>query len=425
MHRSKNFKDAGFKALTWGYNYFNYVQIINWISQYILLYGLIILPVTLRREYEMRKLRKVVILEILIIVCILFATSSVNAASTIAKSQQSVEARVIEMLPNKDDGKDSNNISNRVKVEITSGKHKSEILTVDNLVDDKVKDSNVLEVFNVKNGNEVMLYIEENNDGSISSAYIYDFVRYKYVTILAIIFIILFIIIGGKKGFKSLITLFLTGVAIVKIIIPIIMKGLDPVIPTILVCIALLIINLLIVSGLNKKTFAAIIGTASGLLSSVFIILIVGNVMRFTGVSSDDVQALTYIPMEHAFNFKGLFFAAILLGTLGAAIDIGISISSAMYEVEINNSNITKKQLIKSGMNVGRDILGAMANTLMLAYASEAIVTIVILLSYKMSFMEIINQDVIASEIFKALAGSIGLIFTIPATVFTMAYLKK
>lgn len=373
----------------------------------------------------MRKLRKVVILEILIIVCTLFATSSVNAASTIAKSQQSVEARVIEMLPNKDDGNDSNNISNRVKVEITSGKHKSEILTVDNLVDDKVKDSNVLEVFNVKNGNEVMLYIEENNDGSISSAYIYDFVRYKYVTILAIIFIILFIIIGGKKGFKSLITLFLTGVAIVKIIIPIIMKGLDPVIPTILVCIALLIINLLIVSGLNKKTFAAIIGTASGLLSSVFIILIVGNVMRFTGVSSDDVQALTYIPMEHAFNFKGLFFAAILLGTLGAAIDIGISISSAMYEVEINNSNITKKQLIKSGMNVGRDILGAMANTLMLAYASEAIVTIVILLSYKMSFMEIINQDVIASEIFKALAGSIGLIFTIPATVFTMAYLKK
>lgn len=376
------------------------------------------LQITERRDPKL-KISYVIKTFFILFILVILPASSFEAASS-AKPEQSVGAKVIEMLPSA-----GNAISNNVKVKITSGKHKNQILTVPNLVNESDKDVNILAMFNLHKGDEVLLNIEENEDGTIKNAYIYDYVRYKYVAIVALLFITLVVLVGGKKGVKSLITLLLTGAAIIKIIIPLIMKGIDPVLPTIVICVVLLVANILIINGLNKKALAAILGAASGLLCSGLLVLTVGNAARLTGLSTEDAQALSYIPMNHAFHFKGLFFAGILLGALGAVMDISITIASAMSEVENNNLNITKKEFIKSGMNVGRDILGAMTNTLILAYMSAALVILLLLSSFDLSFIEIINQDVIASEIFKALAGSIGLIFTIPATAFTAAHFKE
>jgi uncharacterized membrane protein len=196
------------------------------------------------------------------------------------------------------------------------------------------------------------------------------------------------------------------------------MKGGSPVPITIIVCTGLIIINLLIIGGYNKKTFSAIIGTSFGLLSSGLIVFIIGNTMKTTGINSDDAQVISSIFGSRSFDFQGLFFSIMLFSSLGAVMDIGISISSAMYELENNTPNILESTLIKSGFNVGKDIMGTMCNTLILAFAGEIIITIITLSSYNLSFIEIINQDIIASEILKALAGSIGLILTIPITAF-------
>jgi uncharacterized membrane protein len=361
------------------------------------------------------------IFKVLIITLILtqILILSAHAADKRESIYENVRGTVLDIInvPSNDSS------SSQLKVEITSGIHKGEIITVDNLLYYNYKDVNGNDIV-MKKGTQVYLSIIENPDGGIRSIMVYDYVRYTQLYSTIFIFILLLIIIGGKKGIKSLLTLLLTGAAIIKIILPSIENGMNPVYITMLVCIVLLIVNLVIISGFNKKTLAAIIGTVSGVLSSSFLAIIIGNSMRVIGVSDNDAETLLSLFPRHNLNLKGILFSGILLGTLGALIDIGISISSAMSELQSNNPNISKKNLIRSGMNIGRDIIGAMSNTLILAYAGSSLVVLLSVLSTNMSLAQIINQDVIASEIFKALIGSIGLMLTVPFTVFAMAQLK-
>ncbi|MFL0197812.1 YibE/F family protein [Clostridium sp. WILCCON 0269] len=350
---------------------------------------------------------------LVVIFFIIFVQIPAAAKSGTSSFQTSV-AQVIKLIPN----------DNKVIIKITSGPHKNRSITVsdfDNETENNSTTSNTPKQTGLRIGDEVMVSINENSDGTIKDAEIYDYVRYKYLYMLSLFFAALLIVLGGKKGIKSLATLLITGIAIIKIIIPFIMKGDSPVTITVIVCIGLIIINLLIISGYNKKTLSAIIGTSLGLLSSGLIVFTVGNIMRSTGINPDDAQVISSVFGAQGFDFHGLFFCIMLLSSLGAVMDIGISISSAMYEIENTNPNISNSTLIKSGLNVGKDIMGTMCNTLILAFAGGIIITIITLSPYNLPFIEIINQDIIASEILKALSGSIGLILTIPITALTFA----
>ncbi len=358
---------------------------------------------------------------VVILLTIIISLSMGHFVYASGNTMETVEVKVIDLVPN---STGNNNISDKVKVKIISGKHKGQVLTVDNLIDNKDNDKNSIESYNVHKGDEMFLEYQGDNYGNIENPSIYDFIRYKYLAVIAFIFIALLIAIGGKKGIKSLLTLLFTVIAIVKILIPLILKGVNPELPTILICIILLTINFLIVSGFNKKSFSAILGTTLGLSTSAILLFISGNILRITGINDEDVQTLSTIVIGSTLNFKGIFFTCVMLGSLGAIMDIGITISSTMYEIKNNNPSISEKELIKSGMNVGKDIMGTMTNTLILAYIGSSLIVLLILLSYNMSFIEIINQDIVASEVLKALIGGISIILTIPCTVFITAKLK-
>ncbi len=349
--------------------------------------------------------------------------NSMSSSSNLKYTDESsAEAKVIGLVPNSDG---NNKISNKVKVEITTGKHKGQILEVDNLIGEATTDKNQIEDYNVEKGNEVILDFEEDSNGNIKDASISDFVRYKNLAIIVVIFIMLQIIIGGKKGIMSLITLALTIIFVAKIIIPLILSGNGFVIPTIIICILILVINFLLVSGFSKKTLGAILGTSLGMVISVILFYISGHILRVTGMGYTDIQDLTVAMMGKSIDFRGIFFACVMLGSLGALMDIGITISSTMYEMKTNNPNISEKELIKSGMNVGKDIMGTMSNTLILAYLGGAMILLLVYASDNMSFIDIVNQDVVASEILKALIGGIGIILTIPITVLIMTKLNN
>lgn len=306
---------------------------------------------------------------------------------------------------------------NKVSVKITSGTHKNEIVQVDNLVNDKTYHENV-----VRKGDEVLLNIDENDNGTIKSANIYEVVRYNYLYLLIIVFIILLGIVGGTKGIKSIAALFLTGIVIIKILIPLILSGFNPILVSVVLCIGVSILNLLIISGKNKKTLAAIIGTIGGVIIAAMIALFMSSALRLTGLTDEELQMIIYASQNAAFDYRGLLFAGILMGALGAVMDISMSIASAVNEIN-STSTISTKELIKSGMNVGRDIMGTMANTLILAYVGGSMYTLMLVSTYNMSLNRILDQDVIASEVLKSLAGSIGLVFTIPITAVAAAVL--
>ncbi|RYD06678.1 hypothetical protein N752_03115 [Desulforamulus aquiferis] len=224
------------------------------------------------------------------------------------------------------------------------------------------------------------------------------------------------IVIGGIKGLKSVISLGVTGAGIFYILLPMLFKGYDPILSTVFVAAVLTSFTMILVHGFNIKTFSGIIGTTSGVVVAGVLAMLVGKAARLTGFSSEEMQMLLYIPQQVDFNFQGLLFAGMIIGALGAVMDVGISVASAIEEVKRVNPLLKKKELVQAGMNVGRDIMGTMANTLILAYTGGAIPLILIFMAYEMPFLKIINLDLIATEIVRALTGSIGLILAIPIT---------
>ena len=240
-------------------------------------------------------------------------------------------------------------------------------------------------------------------------------------------FIISLAVIGGKKGLKSIITLIITGFMVIKVLIPLIIQGFNPTLVSSLICIFVIIVNLLIISGKNEKTLAAIIGTSGGVLIAGIIALLSNFIIRVNGLTDEEMQSIIYTSQNANFNFHGLLFAGIIMGALGAVMDVSMSIASSIKEIESAKPDMNLQELIRSGMNVGKDIMGTMANTLILAYVGGAMYIMIMVssYSYSTSISTAIDQDIIASEILKALAGSIGLVFAVPITAVVSAVLVK
>ncbi|MCY6485060.1 YibE/F family protein [Clostridium aestuarii] len=338
-----------------------------------------------------------------------------------SKSTEGIKATVLDTLTiDNAELEQSHGIKNqKVQILITSGSHKGEKLIIDNTIDTSMSEN-----FSLSKGDNILISIEEKN-GKITKAYMYQFDRGKYLLYLTLGFVILMILIGGIKGIKSVFTLALTIIIILKVLPTLLLKGYDPVTTSVLICIGIIVFTLLIVSGINRKTVSAIIGTSCGVAMAGLIALLMGNLTKLTGYGTEESQMLMYIPQNINFNYKGLLFAAILMGALGAIMDVSMSIASSMNEIDDSNPNISTASLMKAGMSVGKDIMGTMSNTLILAYIGASLQFVILLMAYNISFIEIINQNVIATEIVRALSGSIGLISSIPITIFVSGILRN
>lgn len=264
-------------------------------------------------------------------------------------------------------------------------------------------------------GDKVLVIVDESIEREIE-VHIKDYVRDTYVYVVLALFVLLLLLIGGKTGFKALITIVLTMFLVVKFMLPGMLKGYSPILLTILTCFVVTIITIFLVGGLNKKSLSAIIGVVGGVLAAGIITYVIGSQVKLTGLSGEEATMLMFIPQNIDFDFRGLLFSGIILGALGAVMDVGMSVASSMDEVRKAKPMITSNELVKAGMNVGKDIMGTMSNTLILAYTGSAIPLILLFMAYDISFVEIINLDIIASEIIRAFAGTIGLILTVPIT---------
>lgn len=330
-------------------------------------------------------------------------------------------AKVIEIIEIEEIGEEHfDGQIQHVKVEILSGKHKGEIFHVENGLSDNVA-YNIL----VKKGDKVLVVIEEETLNGEIEVFISDYSRGDYLLYLTLIFIALILFIGKSKGIRAIISLSLTIGSIIYILLPLILKGVNPVPISIGISIGVTIITIFLVGGINSKSISAIIGTSIGVVIAGIISYIIGSKINLTGLSAEEATMLMYIPQEISFNFRNLLFSGIILGALGAVMDVGMSISSAIDEIYKANKELTTKELFNSGMNVGKDIMGTMTNTLILAYAGTSIPLLLLFMAYETSIVKIINMDIIATEIVRSLSGSIGLILTIPITAIIASTLIK
>lgn len=300
------------------------------------------------------------------------------------------------------------------EIEILEGEYKGRVIEVQN----DITAYNLV----LSEGDEVLMFIEEYSDGTVS-AFVSDIVRGKYLIWIIAIFLVLLALIGGFKGIKTIVALALTVGAAIFILLPLIAKGKDPIAVSTLVCFGVTIVTLLILNGFSLKTLAAIFGTSGGILIAAILAWLFSYVAKLTGMGNEYAQLLAGANV--GLDFKGLLFAAIMLGSLGAVMDVSMSIASSMNEIIFIEPEIKGWRLFKHGMNVGRDVMGTMSNTLILAYVGGALHLLLCFMVDGVPFREIINRDLIASEVVRAIAGSIGLISAVPLTALVTMILRN
>ena len=313
-----------------------------------------------------------------------------------------------------DDGY-SEYIVQKVKIKILDSKFKDKEYDVVYYLEDGVNTR--LPLYHLlKVGDKVYAYgIYEDNKLDVVAISYYD--KTIWIVLLFVIFALLIAVIGGKNGLKALVGLVITIALIFGVLIPGILSGWNIILLTLAICSLVIIITFLIVSGFNKKTFVAIVGTIGGIFAAAVIGGIFGNLMRLTGINEHARMISVAISQEQEMiSFTNVMLSAIMISAMGACMDVGMSISSALYEIKSKKPDITSKELIKSGMNIGKDVMGTMTNTLILAYVGSAMLCLLLynVNGFDLSF--VLNAEDITDEILKSMAGSIGLIATIPIT---------
>ena len=335
-----------------------------------------------------------------------------------AEFYNGVITEIIEEDLNKDPILDGVEIGyQKVVAKVTEGQYKDNTYEIKN---------NISRLYNykVEEGTKVVLILYKQNNGNmIWDVYGYD--RSSMIYVLAGIFIIVVIIIGGVKGIKSLVSLMFTLVTVIFLMLPLMFRGVEPMLAAVVSATLSIIVTLSLVSGINKKTVTAIIGTISGVVISGIIAYIFGELTHSSGMTMNDTESLIYIAEGTNLKVKGIMFAGILIASLGAVMDVAMSISSSLFEIYEVNKNIKQIDLFKSSMNIGKDIIGTMTNTLILAFAGGSITTLILIFAANMPYNKFINLEVLAIEIIQGLAGSIGIVLSVPITAVVGSYLCR
>ena len=335
-----------------------------------------------------------------------------------AEFYNGVITEIIEEDLNKDPILDGVEIGyQKVVAKVTEGQYKDNTYEIKN---------NISRLYNykVEEGTKVVLILYKQNNGNmIWDVYGYD--RSSMIYVLAGIFIIVVIIIGGVKGIKSLVSLMFTLVTVIFLMLPLMFRGVEPMLAAVVSATLSIIVTLSLVSGINKKTVTAIIGTISGVVISGIIAYIFGELTHSSGMTMNDTESLIYIAEGTNLKVKGIMFAGILIASLGAVMDVAMSISSSLFEIYEVNKNIKQIDLFKSSMNIGKDIIGTMTNTLILAFAGGSITTLILIFAANMPYNKFINLEVLAIEIIQGLAGSIGIVLSVPITAIVGSYLCR
>lgn len=267
----------------------------------------------------------------------------------------------------------------------------------------------------------MVVHMSVSGDSKNVSVYSKD--RIVAVAAFVGIFLLLICIIGGKNGVKSVIGLVFTFVAIFMIYIPLIYRGFSPFWAAVIITIITTIVTMYLISGIAVKTLCAILGTVIGVLLAGLSAWLFGRVADIDGYNVSNIETLAYVGQITNIQIGGLLFSGILIASLGAVMDVAMSVSSAISEIHDKAPQLGCLELFKSGMNVGRDMMGTMSNTLILAFVGSAVSELVINYAYNLPFRQIINSYNIGIEIMQGVSGSIGVILTVPAVAVVTAWM--
>jgi len=274
----------------------------------------------------------------------------------------------------------------------------------------------------LKEGSRVIarLDLDDNGDPYVTDIPNHD--RSALLISVVGLFVVLMIIFGGKKGLSALIGLSFTIFSIWFFLIPLIKRGF-PAIPAAIILVSITtLVSLIFLNGFSKKTWIAAVGCIGGVTIAGLIASLAGMISPINGFNMPEAEQLI-LRADEGVLISGLLVSGILISALGAVMDVALMIASAVSELITMNPKATRKELFKSGLNIGQDAMGTMANTLILAFAGASLNMLVLFRIFDYPMMQIINSDLMVLEILQGVSGSIGIVLTVPLVALLSASL--
>lgn len=302
-----------------------------------------------------------------------------------------------------------------LEIQILSGDHKDEIMTVTNYM-------SALFNVDVQQGDRIIVRIMTDENGSYYAS-VFNYDRGIVLGGFLLIFFILLATLGGKKGLGALAGLLLTLGCIWFILIPCLLRGVPAIPVTIAVSAVSAAAGLIFLNGYSKKTFCAVCGCVGGVLVSGIAAAVVGSLSPMNGFNMQEAENLILYGADQGLKVSGLLVCGVLISALGAVMDVALGIASSVWEMKEQNPEASVGSLFRSGMQIGKDAMGTMANTLILAFAGSSLNMLILVQTYNIPFLQLINTDSIALEVVQSVAGSIGILLTVPLVAFISARL--
>lgn len=298
----------------------------------------------------------------------------------------------------------------RCTIEILEGEHKGQQVEGMNLLTGKLEFDKMF-----KPGDEAWVLLELDSSNEVIFANMVDYYRIDQQIFLIGLFVILIIAFSGFTGVRTLLSFSFALFSIVKILIPCLLKGIPPLLVALMVGNLLTVITLLLVAGCNKKAYTAIISSMICSLMTCLLAVVFGDLFKMHGAVMDWSESLLYAGYQHL-DLTAIFQAGIYLACSGAILDLSIDISAALDEVIKNNSSVSRVNLIKSGLSIGKSVVGSQTTTLLLAYMGSYITILMVYMAQGTPLMSILNSQKVSSEILHTFVGCIGLVLVSPLT---------
>ena len=255
------------------------------------------------------------------------------------------------------------------------------------------------------------------------SVSIYNYDRIPLIIGIALAFALALILIGGWQGARALLGLIFTFICIMYLLLPLALRGWPTVPLTVAVVGVTSTVGFYLLGGWQPKTVGSILGCLCGVAAAALLGSLAIELLHVTAYQMDEAEGLLLARNDTGLQMKGLLLSGILIAAEGAVMDTSMSVASAMAELKDKRPDIGKKELFLSGMRIGRDTTGTMANTLVLAFAGSSLNMMVLIYSYQVSFNQLMNTDFVAVELVRAVAGSMGIILTVPCVAAICAWL--
>ena len=342
---------------------------------------------------------------------------SIQKTPLLAEDGSSFEKAVVtKMIKDNIGSNGERNGEQTVEVRITSGSYKGKTVKATSL-------DGYLYGAACKVGSHVIINVSAY--GNTLSANVYNYDRTPVMIGFVTLFLLLLFLIGGRKGIFAAVALIFAAVCILFFYLPLMYLGIQPFLAAVLCCILITLFTLILLGGFSIKTLSAIVGTTVGCVFAGVIAFLFGHFMHITGYNVEEVETLILVEQNSGLQAGGILFSGILIASLGAVMDVAMSISSAISEIYFHSPDLSMKELVKSGIHVGRDMMGTDANTLILAFAGGSSTLMIIYYAYNMPQRQLMNSYFMGTEIHQGLSGTFGIILAVPVVSVITAWLYK